>query len=317
MRWPLVLIVALQAAVVVPANAVTIDWVYVGDPDNAPDTATNCYTANCGSVPYEYKISKYEVTNAQYAELLNAKAASDPFELYHSGMGEDASFGGITRSGVEGSYTYAVKEGFADKPVVYVSPFDMRRFANWLNNGQGSGDTETGTYTLAVGALAPRNSGANIFIPSENEWYKAAYYSPSGVYFDYPTGTNIVPGCALPAGDTGNTANCLPGGPFALTNVGAYSLSDSPYGTFDQGGNVYEWIQEVIATSFTVDNMYRGSGWSDGAIPTAAWEYSGDHFAHHTSSVGFRVASIVPEPATGLLVMTGLLGLAAGRTRRA
>ena len=56
---------------------------------------------------YDYWISKYEVTNAQYAELLNAKAASDPLGLYNTIMDGDATFGGITQSGVSGSYTYS------------------------------------------------------------------------------------------------------------------------------------------------------------------------------------------------------------------
>lgn len=64
------------------ASAVTIDWVLVGDPGNAADTpSTNCVAENCGSVSDAYLISKYEVTNAQYVELMNAKAAADPLGL--------------------------------------------------------------------------------------------------------------------------------------------------------------------------------------------------------------------------------------------
>ena len=66
-----------------PAHAIVrMDWVAVGNPGNAPDTAGNCNGANCGSVGYPYYISKYDVTNAQYAEFLNAKAASDPLATY-------------------------------------------------------------------------------------------------------------------------------------------------------------------------------------------------------------------------------------------
>ncbi len=162
------------------ASVVTIDWVFVGDPGSAADTpSTNCFAANCGSVWYEYSFSKFKVTNAQYAEFLSAKAAEDPLGLYHVNMGSQPP-GGITRSESSGSYTYAVKPGFADKPVNYVSFYDSLRFANWLNNGQGSGDTETGAYTLLGGTATPSNGttgtanpGANIFLPSENEWYEA------------------------------------------------------------------------------------------------------------------------------------------------
>ena len=180
-----------------PAGAVTLDWVRIRDLDNPADTpSTNCDAASCGSVDHAYDISKYEVTNAQYAEFLNAKAASDPLGLYNTSMGSDAIFGGITRSGSSGSYTYAVKAGFANKPVNYVSFYDALRFANWLNNGQGSGDTETGAYTLLGGrrsrtTRSRATRARSSFLPSENEWYKAAYYDPAlAGYFDYPTGSD-------------------------------------------------------------------------------------------------------------------------------
>ncbi len=133
---PLLLGLAVLAG---PAPAVTIDWVTAGDPGNAADTATNCYAANCGSVADSYLISKYEVTNAQYAEFLNAKGAADPLGLYNIGM---AGYG-IARSGSPGSYTYTVNTSFANKPVTCVSFYDSLRFANWLNNGQGSAEDRT------------------------------------------------------------------------------------------------------------------------------------------------------------------------------
>src|SRR3989337_1357910 len=84
-------------------RAVTIEWSVVGDPGNPCDAQIwNCP----GAVSYTYRISKYEVTNAQYSEFLNAKAASDPLGLFNTGMA--GSYGGITRSGVAGSYTYGV-----------------------------------------------------------------------------------------------------------------------------------------------------------------------------------------------------------------
>jgi formylglycine-generating enzyme required for sulfatase activity len=197
-----------------PAAAVSIDWVPIGNPGNAPDTAANCFASSCGSVSYRYAISKYEITNSQYVEFLDAKAASDPLGLYTTEMGSSA-WGGITRSGSPGGYTYAAKPGFENKPVVFVTFFDALRFANWLNNGQGGGGTETGAYTLLGGTPTPsnaltvtRNADARIALTTENEWYKAAYYSPGGIYFDYPTGTDSPTGCVPPAGDTGNSGNC-------------------------------------------------------------------------------------------------------------
>ena len=239
-----------------PASAVTIDRVLVGDPGNAADTAGNCFAANCGSVADPYLISKYEVTNAQYAEFLNAKAAADPLGLYNTFMGRTTQ-GGITRSGSPGSYTYAVKTGFADKPVNWVSFYDALRFTNWLNNGRGGADTETGAYTLLGGTATP-NPGAIVFLPSENEWYEAAYFNGT-TYLDYPAGSNAATVCAAP-GATPNTANCrLAAG--GVTDVGAYTGSASPYGTFDQGGNVFEWNEQMSGSNRGV----RGGSWSNSA----------------------------------------------------
>ena len=129
------------------ASVVTIDWVTVGAPGNAADTnPVNCGPSNaspCGAVATPYKIGKYEATNAQYAELLNSVAATDTNALYNTNMdsrtGSNAPLGGITRSGVSGSYSYSVKSGFASKPVTYVSFWDAARFSNWLQNGQPAG----------------------------------------------------------------------------------------------------------------------------------------------------------------------------------
>ena len=84
----------------------------------------------------------------------------------------------ITRSGSDGSYSYAVNSGFGPNPVNHVSFFDAMRFVNWLQNGQGSGGTETGVYTISDGISETRNPSASFWLPSENEWYKAAYYDP-------------------------------------------------------------------------------------------------------------------------------------------
>ena len=165
--------------------SVTIDWVTVGNAGNAADNT------GYGAVGYEYRIGKYEVTNAQYGAFLNAKASTDSYGLYSTSM----SSYGITRIGSSGSFTYSVTGALANRPVVYVSWFDAARFANWLANGQGSGDTETGSYTLngATSGIITANVGAEVYIPTEDEWYKAAYYNgATSTYSLYPNGQNTI-----------------------------------------------------------------------------------------------------------------------------
>ena len=294
------------------ASAVTIDWTFVGDPGNAADSS------GFGSVAYAYQISTYEITNSQYAEFLNAVAGADPYELYDAGMG--SGFGGLTRDGAPGSYSYSAIAGREDMPVNYVSWYDVLRFANWLNNGQGGADTETGAYTLEGGTPTPlnfatlaRNAGAIIFLTSEDEWYKAAYYDALSVsYFDYPAGSNTPTTCGDPTA-VPNRANCN----FSvgdLTIVGSYTGSASPYGTFDQGGNVAEWNETNIGGTA---HGQRGGYFTTTADSLSA-QSRGFVLNQPTGrdNIGFRVASI-PEPSTGILLALGMIGLAGWRRPRA
>jgi len=275
------LMLALCCASTAHAAPVTFDWATVGNPGNADDI----HGGGHGGVATTYRISKTEVTNAQYTKFLNAVNATNTNGLYTILTNSDTR-GGITRSGSFGSHTYAVKPDsvgngpggtdytYGDKPVVYVSFLDAMRFTNWLENGQPTGaqdasTTEAGVYTIGSGLDEVRNPSATYFIPSEDEWYKAAYYDPNsggGVYYDYPTSTDSVPNNNLPSSDTGNSANFFDGGlttgnsSYPMTDVGAYTASESPYGTFDQGGNVFEWNEAVTLSSFRV---LRGDSWND------------------------------------------------------
>jgi formylglycine-generating enzyme required for sulfatase activity/Leucine-rich repeat (LRR) protein len=147
--------------------------VLVGDAGNAADSD------GYGSVAEEYRIGRYEVTNDEYTAFLNAVASVDTYSLYSDGM--SGTRGGIIRSGVSGSYSYSVKPNYGNKPVNWVSWFDCARYCNWLHNGSlGAGSTEDGSYTL-VGAVdaVSKNASAKYHIPTENEWHKAAYYTPN------------------------------------------------------------------------------------------------------------------------------------------
>jgi formylglycine-generating enzyme required for sulfatase activity len=313
------------------ASAVTMAWTPIGNPGNAGDTSPGSYAPcgtygnqPCGAVLYAYQIGTYDVTNAQYAEFLNAKAKSDPLGLWIANMGEPGgstgSYGGITRSGVSGSYAYSAIAGHENMPVNFVSWYGALRFANWMNNGQGNGDTETGSYTLngtnsSEGAgSVPRNAGATIVLPTQDEWYKAAFYNPSSSsYFAYPASSNTPPTCSAPTAAP-NHANCDDAvGDF--TQVGSYTGSASPYGTFDQGGNIAQWIESLY-----LDYYAQARGATFGALPLSLAANQGPSYGGYptdrSSGIGFRLA-MIPEPSTGLLVFAGLLGLAGWRRSRA
>jgi len=218
---------------------------------------------------------------------------------------------GITRSGSSGSYTYSVIPGRGDRPVCWVNWYDAARFCNWLHNGKGSGDTEKGAYNFASGdSNDPRGydddltndpvaheSGALFWIPTANEWYKAAYYSSSkGTYYDYPTGSDTEPIAEPPPGGQ-NSANFLHEdppvyGPLGTEDVGSYTNSPSPYGTYDQCANIDEWI-ETKGSDGT--RPVVGSSWDSGgsADANAYWEDypEGGNPSGDSEDTGFRVAS--------------------------
>ncbi|NBT36472.1 MAG: PEP-CTERM sorting domain-containing protein [Betaproteobacteria bacterium] len=347
--------VALVAMAVshISAHAVTIDWVTVGNPGNANDIATERY----GKVNYSYQIAKYDVTIQQYTDFLNAVAKSDPYSLYNTQMANNRTIAGIERTGSSGSYNYNVKTDMGgstgNKPITYVSWFDAARFANWMHNGQLSGtagqaSTEIGAYTLngATSGTAPaKNSGATFYIPTENEWYKAAYYSPdlnfgTGGYYAYATRSDSAPGNTI--SDGGNQANyydanngySMPGsdvewfdsrfddflaGLNYLTDVGAFTNSKSFYGTFDQSGNVFQWND--LDGSAGLYRGLRGGAWDkNDTFLNSYWSQS-DSPSNEYRNTGFRLASLaspaaVPEPSTWAMGLAGIACAGWGTYRR-
>jgi len=224
-----------------------IEWVLVSDPNNKPDET------GFGTVDYEYLISRYEITNQQYCEFLNAIAKDDTYALYNPDMNSHPN-GGIERYGEKSDYYYVVKEGREKHPVNFVSWYDCLRYANWLQNGMPEGKqdiytTEDGAYTFeGPDRVGPRAEDAVFFLPSENEWYKAAYYKAGSLdagYWQYATQSDNQPEIEKPPGGI-NSANAGFSPANGLTPVGAYKNSFSSYGTFDQNGNVFEWTETIF-----------------------------------------------------------------------
>jgi sulfatase modifying factor 1 len=295
-----------------------MQFVRVGDAGNAADTT------GYGAVANEYRIGKYEVTNGQYTQFLNAVAKTDPHGLYNTNMGTNLNIAGISRSGLSGSYSYLAINNDGDTsrlPITYVSWWDAARFANWMHNGQPTGaqnatTTEDGAYTLngvTSGDAPGKNAGAAFYIPTDNEWYKAAYYnrgSADADYWRYATQSDVTPGNK--PGPEANQANWYagkyavtqeihrfgPGGVVLgydsrqtyLANVGSFSGSPSAYGTLDQNGNVGEWTDAQTG---------RGGSWLDyySYVPSAMASeafllFSGRFPSYEGALMGFRLSAV-------------------------
>ena len=314
---PALFLAAFTSAPVIQAQPLLeIETVLVGDAANAPDTT------GYGAVAYDFSIGKFEVTIGQYAVFLNSVASvtSEAYlvDLWQKKMGDDVRIKGISRTGSgtkEQPYHYSVV-GSSNRPISYVSWLDAARFANWMHNGATSGaSTETGSYNLngAVSGIIKKNAGAKWWIPSEDEWYKAAYYkggSKAAGYWVYPMQSNDSPGNVVGKGT--NQANFWKGvfsvtqsadypTQTSLSEVGAFTNSPSAYGTYDQGGNVLEWNDAVIGE---FSRGLRGGDWNGNELglqsPTRGDGGNGAP-TYKDDDIGFRLATL-PQPSEGALL---------------
>ena len=341
-----------------PDGTTSLETVWVGNAGNGADTN------GLGAVDYGYAIGTFEVTAGQYTEFLNAVAATDAYGLYTPMMWVSGHASGdyackIERSGMEGSYSYSVAPDWANRPVNFVSWGDATRFANWLHNGQPTGDqdlstTEDGAYFLDGATTTSelmsitREEDWLWAIPTLDEWYKAAYHKNNGVtadYYLYPTATDETAtlSAAVTDPDGGNNMNVFEGSwlsesgwaidaPYYRTEVGEYEDSASPYGTFDQGGNISEWTEAVAGTArrrMSTANYHWASAYVNGgtglsntssadpSLFTSAspyWQDCGSGFRVVSRVAPDAASDVIPEPASALVWLgLGMIGLTALR----
>ncbi len=254
-------------ALMVFAGAANAAYVTIGDAGNDADTT------GYGAVSYTYKISDVEVSSAEFSE---------------SGAGDG-------------------NEGDADDntPAHNVTLYEAMKYCNWLTSGNvnnGAYIFNAGTYQSTDRASALSSYGTLYALPTEDEWYKAAYYdaSGSGGYSLYADGTDTLPLDTVSSDNTGwnyigdNTAQ------IPAWNVG--SSMQEQNGTYDMMGNVYEWMEDS-------SGVRRGGAYSKDGAPLASSNRSSYSPTTESWAVGLRTVQIVPEPATGSLVaLVGLFG---------
>ena len=292
----------------------TMDFVDIGNANNPADTtgAPN----PVGTVVNTFRMGTYEVSRDMITKANTAGSLG--ITLFD-----------MTSYGCNG----------VNRPATGVSWNEAARFVNWLNTSSGSVaaykfSTQPGDVGYSANANIVlwasgdsgydaanpfRNSNAKYFLPSENEWYKAAYYSGSGgTNYDYPTGSNTAP-TAVASGTSSGTAvygQTFTTGPADITNAGGLSS----YGTMGQGGNMWEWME----TSYnwlnpTADSArgLRGGSWNYDGINLASSSRDSAGPSFEFWGLGFRVASsdyaAVPEPRSMFL---GLALLTSGLLRR-
>ena len=350
-----VCVVAGVMAICGAARAVSIDTVTVGNLSNSADTTgygAVDYEYNIGK--YEVTAGQYrEFLNAVAATdtygLYNTSMDTGDYGCQITRNGTPGSY----------TYDFSgrpsgTEADWVDRPVNYVSWGDAARFANWLHNGQPTGaqdgsTTEDGAYYLngatsnADLMAVTRETDWKWAITTEDEWYKAAYHKNdgnTGNYFDYPTSNDSVPGYVNNSGNLSGTGSpFIEGGtdpgnyatydgdggtdgigsPYYRTVVGEWENSDSPYGTFDQGGNVWEWNEAILGS---YRGLRGGSFYGNDYYLHASNRYGNDP-THEPHSIGFRVSEVpaggppvIPEPMTMLAVGLSMAGLGRYLRRR-
>ena len=269
-------------------NEFTIDFVTIGNAGNAADTTTY------GAVPYEYRVGKYEIT-------------------------QDA----ITKATASGMANVTAGAWTGNQPAANITWYEAAAFVNWLNTSTGKTAaynlTFSGNWSMNLWSSADawqlggenlyRNKDAFYFLPSENEWYKAAYYNAAGTnYFLYPTASSTAP-TAVASGTSAGTAvyDSAASDPAIVASAGGLS----PYGTMGQGGNVFEWNESAFDgsnSSSSENRALRGGGWFSSSFGLRSSTRFDSVPSGEAVSYGFRVASpvAVPEPSTYAMALAGL-----------
>lgn len=287
------------------ANAFTMDFVSIGNPNNPPDTDGYPPTwAGYGSVSYSYNIGKYEVSRDIITKANLAGGLGLP-------LADMSVFGG----------------NGANRPATGLGWLSSARFVNWLNTSRGflpaykfDGSGNLQLWSAGDVGYNPnnlfRNALAKFVLPTNNEWYKSAFGSPSGIWYDYTTGSNTTP-TAVTGGTDPNTAvyGGLVNSPADFDNAGGLSA----WGTMAQGGNVGEWMESArdgINNDPNETREQRAGMWGDGSgyLSSTIHFDSGGVGEFGGVGLGLRVV-MIPEPSSASLLLVGGLVVLARRKR--
>ena len=228
-----------------------------------------------GSIDAPMDLATRKVTNHQYARFLQAVAATnDPHNLYDPRMASHEK-GGIVMT-MEGTRRrYQVPAARADQPVNFVRWSDAARYCNWRHHGSPTDNvaatvTENGAYDLSGPFPTTRRTlVARYFLPTEDEWYHAAYFDPTTqAYTHFPE----VGGEPLPVGgDSGISPN------------GVQGMNDG----------VWEWLENPVTA---LHRAVRSGVWFQGNNRQAAGRfYSNDDL--ELANIGFRIGRLPEDGA--------------------
>jgi sulfatase modifying factor 1 len=335
----------LAAGAVAQPDPSGIEFVTVSDPGNP---AWNGAGFHRGAVDYEFRIGKYEVTTAQWAEFMNA-ALDRPSTDRIPHVFAPTQWGAVaTTPSNPGGQRFTVPAGREMIPTGGVDWRTSAIFCNWLHNGKGTSresflsgayDVSTFGYIGSGGGFTDqltRSPGARYYIPSLDEWMKAAHWSPTrngpgqGGWYLYSNSSDspyrygppgvLVNGQPATANSSWNDFSFPGHNPFNVP-LGAYTGVTSPWGLMDVAGGTSEWTEEYIqfvGEPVPRERYIEGSAWAFGTngLDDQVGYPGGSGFPTFWGyDYGFRVAAAVPGPATTGMGVLSILCLC--RRRRA
>ena len=296
-----------------------------------------------GSVGYEYSIGRFEVTTAQWVEFYNAAyARADEISFPAQTLWTPTIWGAVRDTSYTGPGTrYRVNPNVANAAMLPVGGISWRTaavYCNWLHNNKSSdtGAFLNGAYDVSTFSggfptftdQASRSAGATYWIPSWDEWMKAAHYDPNrlnsdgsvGGWWTYPHMSDLAPTYGPPAGFPGGSAANQANSGFATPTrveytipLGAYENVQSPWGLLDVAGATSEWsetIYNINAQQYRItDGSIRGFDPGD-AIYDAGADLPNLPFTRY----GLRLATSIPTPGASFVLV--FLTCASGLHRR-
>lgn len=307
-----------------------IDFVTIGSPGNAPFVPVNppnpfFDNGTRGSVGYEYRIGRTEITTGQWMNFINTfwTQGNFPGGLFglpsHWGAARDFSYMGPGRR-----YVLIDAPDAAMRPVFGIAWRDAARYCNWLHNEQSSdlsalqnGAYDTSTFTndpdnpSRFNDQRTHNPDARFWIPTWDEWLKATHYDPDRNgpgqegWWLYPNGSDTQPIPGPPGvGETSAGYRIEPFGHFNIP-LGAYPDTLSPWGLLDVTGGAREWTEETLEEVYgerilrVADGNYAGNTIGEVSDTDRIVNLATDDPSNPSTNT-LRIASSVPPPPTGL-----------------
>ena len=324
----LVACVAGVAAAQQPPPDFGHNFVTIGDVGNSGYDREDLFerdTIGRGGVGYEYRIAKTEVTTAQWAEFMNA---------VESAGGTGAAFQPFFWGGFNDGTKWQVTDGLGNNPLGGVSWRDAAIYCNWLHNDKSTTDLDafrSGVYDVASFTDQPgsnvlvndqdaRSPGAKFWIPSFDEWLKAAHWDPDkdgpgqGGWWLYNNGSDTQPTIGLPG--EGETAAGLdfPFGEEFRIPLEAYPDTQTPWGLLDTSGGGVEWNEDWQPRRYKQRRLWQGNVAGQRTFNPddpldfsndLAWVFGSDAPDFGFPYLSFRVASAVPAPGVGVALVCG------------